>query len=182
MTKQDAADFGRTVQLLTRRSDSDRAPIADSVTLHKISGSLHRIAERECNEDLTCKTCGGDGEIDRVLVPGRDITGAAAATGKVHTSRETCPKCKGEGTTTGPRSARLRARAEVLAGDYGLRCYFQTDPRGCALWLIDPATVPVTGSELDRLAYGKPTPHAELQERWIDSNYTRGHAVTWFGR
>jgi hypothetical protein len=125
---------------------------------------LHRISENECNADLGCPACKGEGRVLHEESPARE-----------------CRKCQGDGRTTGPRKARLRADAEEIAAHYGLRCYFQTDPRGCPLYLIDPASIP---SDLTRYQgesyYG--LGDGPARDRWIDSNYTQGHAVTRLGR
>lgn len=121
-----------------------------AVTLHRISGQLHRLAEADCN---------GYHE---------------------ETARERAER----------REARLRGEAQEVAGHYGLRCYFQTDPRGCALYLIAPEIVPGEDAAgryaLTRYVYPNDKTHpasfADLQRRWIEANYTRGHAVVRMGR
>jgi len=148
-------DYGRHLTL---------GPARHAVTLHRISGQLHRIAEHECNGD-----------------PGYD-----------------CPKCHGngwgcqacEGTGDAPRMRRLRAQAREIAAHYGLRAYFQGDPRGCSLYLIDEGDIPAV-ERLGEYVYSgdgdNPDPttlemREKLRARWIESNYTRGHAVTRLGR
>jgi hypothetical protein len=112
-----------------------------AVALHVISGLLHRQAERLCNEDLTCPKCAGQGEY---------------APGQSGAPMQACPRCAGRGNTLGRREASLLADAQEIAGHYGLRAYHQTDPRGCALYLLDPGT--------------------------DDNDYNRGHAVCRLGR
>lgn len=85
--------------------------------LHVISGLLHRIAERQCNEDLGCKFCGGTGYNDQ------------------HRSNGVCRPCAGHGSTLGRRLESLRQDAREIAEHYGLTCYFQGDPRGCSLYI-----------------------------------------------
>lgn len=131
-----------------------------ATALHVISGRLHRLAERQCNEDLTCAKCRGEGG----------------------SNMSTCRACAGSGLTIGRTLARLERQATEIAAHYGCRAYFQGDPRGCALYLVPGEIVPNAGGELDRYAYGKPTPFAMLQERWIEAHYTRGHAVSRLGR
>lgn len=155
--------------------------------LHRISGALTSLRVRQCNEDVACPDCGGTGEGPEVIDPpavfkSRKGRAAAARLGVGEASRPDCRRCKGTGLTVGPRLRKLEAAANEIAEHYGLRCYFQTDPRGCALYLIDPTDVPAHGEDLHRYAYGKPTPLAELQSRWIDANYSRGHAVVRLGR
>lgn len=149
-----------------------------AVTLHRISGRLHRIAERLCNEDLTCPRCGGDGR----------ISWESKRTGP---SIRDCRACAGHGTTVGRQLERLREDAREIATHYGLRAHFQTDPRGCALYLIDPASVPdgerfSEGKRAEGYIYPSDPPEgpplATLQARWIDANYDRGHAVVRLGR
>jgi hypothetical protein len=145
------------------------APARHAVTLHRISGHLHRLAERACNEDLTCPDCGGEGK----------------AGGQF--KADDCRACAGHGTTVGRRLERLQADARQIAEHYGLQVYFQTDPRGCSLYLIDPAIVPGDLTTLDALMYESERttqnfPSAtKLQARWIDSHYDRGHAVVRLG-
>lgn len=158
-----------------REDDQDFYPSAHQATLlHLISGQLHRIAERECNEDLTCKRCGGDG-----------FTTRSTSDSRVQDHAD-CPRCAGTGSRLGKREARLRAQAQEIAGHYGLRCYFQTDPRGCSLYLIDPADLPQSWDGQRAYVYRDEAnnlpPLAVLQSRWIEANYTRGHAVGRIGR
>ena len=181
---RDCYEVACTALLLRRKAQGEgfedtNAPARHAVTLHRISGQLHRISERECNEDLTCEACRGSGD-----------------DGNHHTrgSVKPCRRCKGDGRTTGPRKARLRAQVEEIATHYGLRAYFQTDPRGCAVYLVPAEIIPTGARDLMRYDYGQPeqmtdgyTPPlvgtlAELQARWVDSNYTRGHAVVRLGR
>jgi hypothetical protein len=131
-------------------------PARHAVTLHRISGQLHRLDERRCNEDLTCKACGGDGV--ETLEPG-------------HLDRpgDTCTKCAGEGSTIGRRVERLRKQVRDIADHYGLVAYFQTDPRGCSLHLFESRVYETWTAE-------------HLREQWIDCNYNRGHAVVRLGR
>lgn len=151
-----------------------------AVTLHRISGWLHRLAERQCNEDLTCRECDGSGYPLTTAYgkPARDANSA-------------CRACAGRGVSTGRREARLEAEAQAIAEHYGMVCYFQGDPRGCSLYLIDPETVPqswagVPGEPLERYVYDReatnPPPLATLQARWIAANYNRGHAIVRVGR
>lgn len=155
-------------EFVAKHEGREYAPARHAVELVRISGELNRLGVRQCNEDVTCPKCGGAG------LYGKD-----------------CRRCAGSGLTIGPRRAKLEGYAVEIATHYGLRCYFQTDPRGCALYLIDPASVPqswaaIPGDPLERYVYGdeakNPPTLAKLQERWIDANYTQGHAVTRLGR
>lgn len=149
--------------------------------LHRISGALHRIAERECNENWPCPACEGEGRIN-------ERQGACPAT---HYPARDCKRCAGHGTRDGRQLARLRSAADEIAKHYGLVPYFQTDPRGCALYLIPSDIVPqswadVPGDPLERYVYpneAKSPPTLDtLRRRWIEANYTRGHAVVRVGR
>jgi len=171
------------------------APARHAVTLHRISGHLHRLAERQCNEDLTCPTCNGEAKCARC---GEATCSDASSSfyGHVHRHGPTthkykpCPTCAGSGSTTGRREARLQRDAQAIAEHYGLRAYFQGDPRGCSLYLMDPASVPkswagVPGEPLEAYVYdseAKNPPTLEtLQHRWIAANYNHGHAVVRLG-
>jgi hypothetical protein len=96
-------------------------PARHAVLLHQISGKLHRLAERQCNEDLTCRQCGGAGQYED------QRTGDAYG--------QTCRACAGKGVSTGKRETRLERAATEIARYYGLACYFQGDPRGCSLYI-----------------------------------------------
>lgn len=103
-----------------------------ATTLHLLSGQLHRIAERQCNEDLACPRCNGDGYTHQ------------PSDGPRATKNEPipCRTCAGHGHRLGRRLERLRRDARQIAEHYGLRPYFQTDPRGCSLYLIAPEIIP----------------------------------------
>ena len=45
------------------------------------------------------------------------------------------------------REKNLRAKAEGLAKGIGMKCYFQTDPRGCALYVFFLADLPKPSAE-----------------------------------
>ncbi len=109
--------LARVAAMLARRS-SDRSVTQDAISLCVLSRSLSRIAERGCNEDRACPKCDGSGE---VVIP----DGWAS-----------CLSCAGTGSMDGKRERRLEDKARTIAALYGLRCYFQGDPRGAALYLI----------------------------------------------
>jgi hypothetical protein len=118
--ESDAYNVASTVCILRGKSpaeDSWLAPARHAVALHVVSGKLHRIAERQCNEDLTCRACDGGG------------LGTLTTTA--------CRACAGRGSTLGRREARLEAGALEIAKHYGLGVYFQGDPRGCSLYIGD---------------------------------------------
>ena len=152
--------------------------------LHRVSGALHRIAERECNEGRACGLCGGEGRIHAGQVKASERDPSKPLDYECHA-------CAGHGTRDGRQLARLRSAAEEIAKRYGLVPYFQTDPRGCALYLIHSDIVPqswaaVPGDPLERYVYpneAKSPPTLDtLRRRWIEANYTRGHAVVRVGR
>lgn len=163
----DAEAVAQTTALLSARVHAHLAVKADmstgafqvgrhAVALHVISGKLHRIAERQCNEDLTCRQCEGVGN---TFWPQEQYYGHANPT-------HTCLPCAGKGNTLGRKEAKLEAGAKEIAAHYGLVVYFQTDPRGCALYLI--SETPAGMGERER-------------REWVSSNYTRGHAVVRLG-
>jgi len=95
-----------------------------AVALHVISGKLHRLDERACNEDLGCPKCMGEGEV---------------APGNSGAPFQKCPRCEGTGSSLHRRVASLMADAQEIAAHYGLTAYHQGDCRGCALYLVEPA-------------------------------------------
>lgn len=123
------------------------SPARHATRLHVISGLLHRLSERQCNEDLCCRECQGSGFVT-VADGGPRQNGASTA--------RQCTVCAGAGLTIGRRLKSLEADAQEIAQHYGLTCYFQGDPRGCSLYLLEPGTNP--------------------------NAYTRGHAVVRLGR
>lgn len=147
---------------LPAASDGRYATARHAVTLHRISGRLHRIAERECNgvPGYDCPKCKGDGW--------------------------GCEKCGGTGDA--PATLRLRRQAREIAEHYGCRAYFQGDPRGCALYLVPESLLPATLADVPDYLKGyasdadKPPTLEQYRERWIGANYNRGHAVTRLGR
>lgn len=89
----------------------------DATALIRASMTLHRWAERECN-----------GEIQRDEETGKPY---------VHSTwdgRRLYP--------TADREKGALARAEKIASKYDLKVYHQTDPRGCALYLLRAGDVP----------------------------------------
>ena len=129
----DAFNVASTATILHGRglqSDGWLACSRHAVRLHVISGVLHRMSERLCNEDLSCPACHGDGTLPR----GNGITPAPG-----RFERRTCPKCSGRGNTLGRREASLLADAQEIAAHYGFAAYHQGDCRGCALYLCKPS-------------------------------------------
>lgn len=96
---------------------------ADCCTLVRASATLHTWAEHECN-----------GTIQR-----DEATGKCAW----HSSYDG----KRIGTTS-DRETGARKRVEEVCKRYGLTAYFQTDPRGCALYLLRPGDVPPDGADV----------------------------------
>lgn len=126
----------RTLTVLKERGIdvSDYNAIGDAFELQKIARALHKLDERACNEDLTCRYCDGAGRV--VLRP-------VAPIGAVPDDEDDCRKCAGSGLSTGKREASLVAKARAIAAAYGFRLYVQGDPRGWPLYLI-PDTYPAT--------------------------------------
>lgn len=170
MNKQDLRNYAELSALLERRRlnlklEPYRNAADDAGDLRAIASKLHRWSERQCNEDLTCPNCRGEGQF------GPDD--------------ERCKQCAGRGNTLGRREARAEERAREIASAYRMRAYFQGDPRGCPLYLIPEENVPTDGETLGTYCGafdGPATTRAEmlevLQARWIASNYSgRGVAV-----
>ena len=131
----DAYNVADTAALLVARILAhrfDKAPAGwyprsasrHAVALHVISGKLHRLDERACNEDLGCPKCMGEGEV---------------APGNSGAPFQKCPRCEGTGSSLHRRVASLMADAQEIAAHYGLTAYHQGDCRGCALYLVEPA-------------------------------------------
>jgi hypothetical protein len=124
----DAYEVARTaVFLATRgRADGDEtAPYPDmhlarhATALHVISGRLHRIHERQCNEDLGCPRCQGEGHLPK------NERGIVVR----------CLSCLGTGSTVGRTLARLERQALDIAEHY--RCRLHVADGGLAgLYLI----------------------------------------------
>ena len=127
--------LARVAVLLARRAENNASlsvggyPAPHAQELCMVSRSLSRIAERGCNEERGCKVCKGAGQVTC-------RTGAHGALTVLD-----CQACAGTGSVDGKRERRLEAKAQAIAVLYGLRCYFQGDPRGAALYLI-PADAP----------------------------------------
>ena len=140
----EAYEVACTATLLAYHGKTDQGFTAarHATRLHVISGLLHKLAERACNEDLGCRECQGEGIVTKTSASG-------------YLSEPKCRACAGTGQTVGRKVESLRADAQEIAAHYGLTCYFQTDPRGCALYIGEGLT---------------------------DENYNRGHAVVRLGR
>lgn len=102
--------------------------------LHVISGLLHRLAERQCNEDLACMKCGGEGQYD-VWPAGREIG--------LGPGKRDCEACAGTGSSLGRKLKSLKADAQEIAEHYGLSCSFGG--------LVDGGLVIGTPEQLDRV-------------------------------
>lgn len=102
--------------------------IEESLDLFKIERTLHRWHERECN-----------GEIDR-----------DEKTGKVYSVFE-CHR-RGPIRTRFPirdmETAALRKLAGIMASKPALLSYVQTDPRGVALYILEPKHI-IPGYTID---------------------------------
>lgn len=89
----------------------------DATALIRASMTLHRWAERECN-----------GEIQRDEETGKPYVHSTYDGRKLY--------------ATADREKGALDRAQKITTKYGLGLYHQTDPRGCALYLIRPGDVP----------------------------------------
>ena len=174
MPTSDREYLARTAAFLAVRNPGrGMSASSDAVTLHRLAGTLHRIAERQCNEDLACSRCAGNGY---------------QLAGGIGPAKRVCPYCAGTGSTLGKRERSAEARIRAIAAAYNCRAYFQGDPRGCPVTLVPEETVPSKNADLIDYVYDseKSSPILPtldmLQERWIDSHYTRGHAVPNLGR
>ena len=95
----------------------------DATTLIRASLTLHRWAERECN-----------GEIQRDEETGKPYVHSTFDGRRLY--------------ATADRETSAIARAQTIATKYRLGLYHQTDPRGCALYLLRAGDVP-EGADVD---------------------------------
>jgi hypothetical protein len=94
-----------------------------ATALHMLSGRIHRIHERQCNEDLHCGHCSGEGYLQE---------GNAVVPLPQH---RPCYHCAGTGSTVGRTLARLERQALDIAEHY--RCRLHVADGGLAgLYLI----------------------------------------------
>jgi len=101
---------------------------ADAEALRRISMTLHRWHELECGD--------GDGHIERDEKTGRPRYFDAR-------SRYLAASDPRAWSAIPDREAGARKRlAAILARYPGLQAYVQTDPRGCALYILRPGDVP----------------------------------------
>lgn len=118
MTKREAArQYTQTVELVSLGFTRGQA-----AELRRISMTLHRWHERECGTDRGC--------IERDEVTGRPMWTYYDG---------------GKGVRSYPVPDRergaLKRLAAIVATVPGLSYYIQTDPRGCALYIIRPGDV-----------------------------------------
>ena len=179
MTRETAAHVAELAALLMRQGcrrpvhvPGAAVPIpADRETIHpcpphiaartaldlcRQAAKLHRIAERECNEDCTCPSCGGSGQIVTTKGP-------VQRNGEMILTEcpSRCASCAGTGSTLGKRSRAAERRASEILSPFGLFPAFQRDLRG---WPIA-----ILASEADARSLGhngeprellRVTPHA----------------------
>ena len=119
MNKKQTLNYGHLVNALEKHGISR----AETDKLLKCERTVHRWAERECGD-------GSDWAIER------DET-----TSKPYTVYH------GPGNSRRFPIADLESgalkRASAIATVHGMTIYHQTDPRGCALYLIRPGDVPI---------------------------------------
>lgn len=105
-------------------------------------------------------------QLDRLGIRGADAAALVRASATLHTwgehecngaiqRDETTGRCAWYNTNTGKRIAFTSdretgavKRAKAIAARYGLTAYYQTDPRGCALYLVRLGDVPA-GADID---------------------------------
>lgn len=95
----------------------------DATALIRASMALHRWAERECN-----------GEIQRDEETGKPYVHSTYDGRRLYATED--------------REKGALTRAEKIASKYGLKAYHQTDPRGCALYLLRAGDIPA-GADAD---------------------------------
>jgi hypothetical protein len=88
-----------------------------AAALVRASATLHTWAEHECNGTIQRE--------DGTNIPYWHNTNTGKRIGR-----------------TADREAGALKRAQNIAARYGLTAYHQTDPRGCALYLVRPGDVP----------------------------------------
>lgn len=106
---------------------------ADARTLRKISMTLHRWHELECGVS--------NGAIER-----DETTGTPYWHARCYSNQ----RCGTEGARykIADREAGARRRLKRIMANYpGFTAYVQTDPRGCALYILRPGDVP-TGADV----------------------------------
>ena len=96
----------------------------DAEALRRISMTLHRWAERECN-----------GEIQRDEGTGKPFVYSTYDGRKLY-------------ATADKETGALKRLGDILAKTPGLSYYHQSDPRGAALYILRPGDVP-EGKEAD---------------------------------
>jgi hypothetical protein len=101
---------------------------ADAVALRRASMTLHRWNEAECGDST--------GRASYSLERDED-------TGLCYRSVWYHDRLKAIRYRVADRETGARRRAAKILKKYGFEPYFQTDPRGCALWIIRPGDVPV---------------------------------------
>lgn len=129
MTRREALDTEAMLHRLTnvlygnKKCDNDGLQCrTDAESLRRISMTLHRWHELECN-----------GEMERGTVSGRPYYCYTDHNGHRRQSDRPIPD----------REAGALARlAKIMARYPSLSSYVQTDPRGCALYILRPGDVP----------------------------------------
>lgn len=118
MTRKEARNTEEMLQRLTSLGIARD----DAETLRRISMTLHRWFELECN-----------GDIERDEVSGKPYWYWTDYQG----NRKPCNE------PTPDREAGAKRRLAKLMARYpALQVYIQTDPRGCALYILRPGDVP----------------------------------------
>lgn len=140
--------------------------------LQRAARTLHRNAERSCNEDTGCSYCDGNGFTTDAASP--EVVNHPAV------ARKTCWRCGGTGSIFGKREARLMERLRAALAPYRVRLHEQGDCRGWPLYLVPLEIVPPVAEIVADYRYPSDpenVPAESLISRWIASNYNRGCAV-----
>jgi len=116
MNKQEARNY----QHLMNALDSLGFAFDEAQALVKIERTLHRWSERECGDDHGC--------IERDEVTNKPIWRSS------HTDRTWSIPDREKGA--------LKRLDAIMARHPKLSYYYQTDPRGCALYILRPGDVP----------------------------------------
>ena len=162
---ENAAHLGALLsrRLMLTNAANLAEPTAETVSrLQSAARTLHRNAERACNEDCGCPRCDGYGYT------------VNKANGARRGMREDCPACAGTGQTFGKREAGIMRRLRAALAPYRLHVYKQGDPRGWPLYLIPEERIPAADTLRESYTYASDNGHAEpdaLRARWVASNY-----------
>ncbi len=157
MTTKETLKRGATMannkQEVVRRLMDAGIEYDDAVSLRRISLTLHRWHELECGDSNDYASWA----ITRGAWKGRDDF-HHDETGKPYLERHSHSGSKPTYTTIPDREAGAMKRLKAIMAKYpGMGYYIQGDPRGCALYILPPGSIP--------------------EGEQADAYYTRGIAV-----